>query len=93
MKFCCDSIAMRSVKVSTMLFSEEEPIIAHKMALMEKSISELLAGQKTLFTLVGEILKESPKVPVSGSSSSTPVPVLAPTPEKATKGKENQLNG
>ena len=25
-KFCCDSISMRSVKVSTMLFSEEEPI-------------------------------------------------------------------
>ena len=37
-----------------MLFSEEEPIIAHKMALMEKSISELLKGQKALFELVGE---------------------------------------
>ena len=35
---CCDSIAMRSVMVATMLFSEEEPIIAHIMALMEKSI-------------------------------------------------------
>ena len=53
-KFCCDSISMRTVKVSTMLFSEEEPIIAHKMALMEKSISDLVESQKTLFSLIGE---------------------------------------
>ena len=52
--FCCDSIAMRTVKVSTMLFSEEEPIIAHKMALMEKSITELLKGQKALFDIIGK---------------------------------------
>ena len=28
--FSCDSISMRSVKVSTMLFTDEEPIIGHK---------------------------------------------------------------
>ena len=42
--FLCKRVSMRSVKVSTMLFSEEEPIFAHKMALMEKSVSDLLEG-------------------------------------------------
>ena len=83
-KFCCDSISMRSVKVSTMLFSEEEPIIAHKMALMEKAISELLAGQKTLFTLVGEKLQESPKSSMSVGSSGTSVPTTASSLTPAT---------
>ena len=46
--------------MSTMLFSEEEPIIAHKLALMEKTISELLSGQKTLFSLVEERMVPAP---------------------------------
>ena len=53
-RFSCDSIAMRSVKVSTVLFSEEEPIIAHKMTLMEKSISDLAASQKIMLALFNE---------------------------------------
>ena len=46
--FSCDSISMRTVKVSTMLFSDEEPTVAHKLAVMDKTISEILSSQKTL---------------------------------------------
>ena len=54
--------------MSTMLFSEEEPIIAHKMALMEKTISDLLEGQNTLFSLVSEKLQPAPaSVPVKAA--------------------------
>ena len=82
--FSCDSIAMRTVKVSTMLFSDEEPIVAHKLALMEKAISELLSGQKTLFTLVGEKLD-----PVKASPSAAACPSLPPSgpPASATPGQ------
>ena len=50
--FTCDSISMSSVKLCTMLFSDEEPVLAHKMALVEKTLSELIEGQKTLFTMM-----------------------------------------
>jgi hypothetical protein len=81
--YSCDSMSMRTVKVSTMLFSDEEPIVAHKLALMEKTISDLLAGQKTLFTLVGEKLD-------SAKSSSTPSsspPVVPSGPVTASSGQ------
>jgi hypothetical protein len=80
--------------VSTMLFSEDEPIIGHKLALMERAISELLSGQKTLFTLVGEKLdatKSSPSpdpVPVPSDSAPAPTQVLsfAQTAARAVHG-------
>ena len=81
MVFSCDSISMRSVKVSTMLFSEEEPIVAHKLALMEKAIGELLSGQKTLFSLVGEKL-EQPNAP-SAASQTTVTPTGGSSPSAA----------
>ena len=71
---------MRSVKVSTMLFSDEEPIIAHKMALMEKALSDLLEGQKTLFSLVGEKL-EAPAAATSGKIPPTIAPTQSGPPE------------
>ena len=72
-EFSCNSISMRTVKVSTMLFSDEEPVIAHKLALMEKSISELLSGQKTLSSLIGEKLDSTPR------PSSTAMPPATPS--------------
>ena len=72
---------MRSVKVSTMLFSEEEPIIGHKMALMEKSVSDLLEGQKTLFSLIAE--KFTPEASVAASTAtaaSTPATAASSVP-------------
>ena len=90
--FCCSSVSMRSVKVSTMLFSEEEPIIAHKMAMMEKCLSDLLEGQQTLFKLVGEKLEpgkapatlgqhahQAPAVPLAAMAT----PTLASAPSYA----------
>ena len=56
--FECDSVGMRSAKVSTILFSEDEPIIAAKMAIMEKTIMDLLEGQKTMFKIIAERLPE-----------------------------------
>ena len=58
-----------------MLFSDEEPIVAHKLPLMEKAISELLSGHKTLFSLVGEKLESA-----SSSTSSTATSTI-PTAE------------
>ena len=81
-QFSCDSISMRSVKVSTMLFSDEEPIIAHKMAIMEKSISELLESQKTLFALLSEKLQEPSKANPEAALKPgvTPTPVIPSVP-------------
>ena len=56
--FVCDSFSLRSVKVATLLFNEEEPIIAAKMAIMESTVTGLLDGQKTLFKLLEERLPE-----------------------------------
>jgi hypothetical protein len=80
--FLCNSIAMRSVKVSTMLFSEEEPIIAHKMALMEKTVSDLLEGQKTLFSLIAE--KFTPEASVAATAACTPTPTAPSSASPAT---------
>ena len=52
----CSSIDMRTVKVSTMLFSEDEPVVAAKLAMMDKTITVLVEGQKTLYTLLAEKL-------------------------------------
>ena len=80
--FLCDSISMRSVKVSTMLFSEEEPIIAHKMALMEKTVSDLLEGQKTLFSLIAE--KLTPEASVAATAACTATPTAPSSASAAT---------
>ena len=95
--FSCDSISMRTVKVSTMLFSDEEPIVAQKLAVMDKTISEILSSQKTLFTLIGEKLdntssgSERQTPGVGSGSASAPVtscPVLATSgPTAATSGQ------
>jgi hypothetical protein len=89
--YSCDSMSMRSVKVSTMLFSDEEPIVAHKLALMEKAISELLSGQKTLFSLVGEKLDQAKASSDTVATSASHTPVL-PTIPAAPSSSNQALN-
>ena len=94
--FSCDSISMRTVKVSTMLFSDEEPIIGHKLALMENTISELLADQKTLFALLEKKLQPAnlqtgPTVPAASSAPSASVSSTPTGPAPAT-GQALTLN-
>ena len=89
--FSCDSIAMRSVKVSTMLFSDEEPILAHKIALMEKSISQLLESQKNLFALVGEKLEPAKTSAQSSvqTSAAGPTPVIISSERSTSSSQAN----
>ena len=90
--FSCDSISMRSVKVSTLLFSDEEPIIGHKLAIMEKTIRDLLSGQKTLFSLLEEKLNPpksetghtAPPAPQAGVSTTFPVSTTPATGQALT---------
>ena len=56
----------------------EEPIIGHKLALMEKAITELLSGQKTLFTLVGEKLDSVKASPTPSATASPSLPPSGP---------------
>ena len=89
--FNCDSISMRTVKVSTMLFSEEEPVLAHKMALMENTLSKLLEGQKTLFAMV-EKKGEVPSNPISSQHPNPPAPLYANVAASTSRPQVIQRN-
>ena len=49
---------MRTVKASTILFTEDEPVVAVQMRDMKKEIRDLKEAQDTLFKLLEERLPE-----------------------------------
>ena len=61
---------MRKVKASTILFSEDEPVVAVQMRDMKKEICDLKEAQQTLFKIIDERLPErDPKSVTSATST------------------------
>ena len=57
-EYTCSSVEMRTVKASTILFSEDEPVVAVQMRDMKKEITDLKNSQDTLFKLLDERLPD-----------------------------------
>ena len=57
-EYVCSSVDLRKVKASTILFSEDEPVVAVQMRNMKKEISDMKEAQDTLFKLLEERLPE-----------------------------------
>lgn len=57
-EYICSSVDLRKVKASTILFSEDEPVVAVQMRDMKKEISDMKEAQATLFKLLDERLPE-----------------------------------
>ena len=70
-EYVCSSVEMRKVKASTILFSEDEPVVAVQMRDMKKEISDLKEAHQTILKLLDERLPEKSPVQLQPAGNST----------------------